>query len=61
MWCRYYAYDPSFAAPIAVSVVFGIMFVAHVFLMFRRKAWYVSRRRPTTHLGRAFRTSGGEH
>ncbi|SGZ30438.1 BQ5605_C048g12360 [Microbotryum silenes-dioicae] len=37
----YYAYKPSYALAIAASAVFGVVFLAHLFLMIRHKAWYM--------------------
>ncbi|SCV72297.1 BQ2448_4991 [Microbotryum intermedium] len=37
----YYAYNPSYALAIATSAVFGVVFLAHLFLMIRHKAWYM--------------------
>ncbi|SCZ87973.1 BZ3500_MvSof-1268-A1-R1_Chr2-1g04103 [Microbotryum saponariae] len=37
-----YHYDPSFGLAIAATAIFGAVFVAHMFLMMRHKAWYMA-------------------
>lgn len=38
----FYAYNPSFILPIVCIVLFFLAFIAHTFIMIRKKAWYVS-------------------
>ncbi|KDE03700.1 hypothetical protein MVLG_05831 [Microbotryum lychnidis-dioicae p1A1 Lamole] len=39
---KLYHYDPSFGLAIAATAIFGAVFVGHVFLMMRHKAWYMA-------------------
>ncbi|SCV72295.1 BQ2448_4989 [Microbotryum intermedium] len=39
---KFYHYDPSFTLAIAAAAIFGVVFVAHMFLMIRHKAWYMA-------------------
>lgn len=43
----FYGYSPSYALPIVSAVLFGIAFLAHLFLFLRTKSYYVCLFLPT--------------